>query len=94
MPRPNSARARNTAPYLKRSTTAYVLNTNQVQGLRKQITGLFLQGYGGLRGNQKLMARGRTLRMNGFIQGRLGQRARQVSAAAGIADGGESGERQ
>ena len=70
------------------------MNTNQVQGLRKQITGLFLQGYGGLCGNQKLKARGRTLRMNGFIQGRLGQHAKQVSAAAGIADERESWERQ
>ena len=48
------------------------MNTDQIQGMRQQVTGLFLQTWGSTFGNENFVLKGRAMRMRGYLRTRLG----------------------
>ena len=64
------------------------MNSDQIKGLRRQIAGLLLQACGHALRAETYIAKGRALRLRGYIQARLGsamkmgqRRLRQWSVA-------------
>lgn len=48
------------------------VNTDQMQGMCQQVTGLFLQSCGAIFGHENCVLKGRTMRMRGYLRTRLG----------------------